>query len=178
LFAQSALSKVFDVACDILAILSPKQVFADSVASQGSLRRLLAVLERAEENGQANSADADVETNSMRNQRSKERTQRGWLLLESLSSSPSVAKHIIESSAWLELLGILVGYTGFTKVMTARLGAAKTLSRLLWDPQAGPLAGKLIAKNHEMVLETYTYECVLLQRIFCSDFFQRPLSLS
>jgi hypothetical protein len=70
------------------------------------------------------------------------RKQRGWALLESLSSSPSVAQKIVESSAWLELLGILVGYTEFTKVWIARVGAAKTLSRLLWDPKTGQSIGK------------------------------------
>jgi hypothetical protein len=70
------------------------------------------------------------------------RKQRGWALLESLSSSPSVAQKIVESSAWLELLGILVGYNEFTKVWIARVGAAKTLSRLLWDPKTGQTMGK------------------------------------
>lgn len=70
------------------------------------------------------------------------RKQRGWALLESLSSSPSVAFKLVESSAWLELLGILVGYGSFTKAWTARTGSAKTLSRLLWDPTTGPTLGK------------------------------------
>lgn len=68
--------------------------------------------------------------------------QRGWTFLESLSSSPSIAPKIIESSAWLELLGILVGYSEFTKVWIARSGAAKILSRLLWDPKTGQTLGK------------------------------------
>jgi hypothetical protein len=62
-------------------------------------------------------------------------------LLESLSSSPAVADKIVESSAWIELLGILIGYNEFTKVWIARAGAAKTLSRLLWDPKTGPVIG-------------------------------------
>ena len=69
------------------------------------------------------------------------RKQRGWTLLEALSSSPSVAFKLVGSTAWLELLGILVGYGGFTKAWTARTGAAKTLSRLLWDPATGPKLG-------------------------------------
>lgn len=116
-----------------MSILSPKQQFADAVAAQGALWRLLWVLERSDatENGGTNSSDqVDVL-----------RKQRGWTLLEALSSSPSVAFKLVESSAWLELLGILVGYGSFTKAWTARTGAAKTLSRLLWDPTTGPKLG-------------------------------------
>jgi hypothetical protein len=49
---------------------------------------------------------------------------------------------LVESTAWLELLGILVGYSGFTKIWIARIGSAKTLSRLLWDPKTGAILGK------------------------------------
>lgn len=62
--------------------------------------------------------------------------------MESLSSTPSIATKLVETSFWLELLGILVGYAKFTKMWAARVGAAKTLSRLLWDPQTGPSACK------------------------------------
>ena len=70
------------------------------------------------------------------------RKQRGWVLLESLSSAPSVAMTIVDSMAWFELLGILVGYSKFTKIWIARIGAAKILSRLLWDPKTGPVLGE------------------------------------
>jgi hypothetical protein len=71
-----------------------------------------------------------------------ERTTRGWAVLEGLSSSPSIVNYILSSSGWVELLGVLVGYSKFTKSWSARTGAAKTLSRLLWDPNLGALAGK------------------------------------
>jgi hypothetical protein len=77
----------------------------------------------------------------------RQRQARGWSVLEALSSSPSIANLIFESSGWIELLGILVGYCKFTKLWTARIGAAKTLSRLLWDPQTGSSAGKNFKRN-------------------------------
>ena len=117
-------------------MLGPKQAFADAVAKHGSLVRLLRVLERQEGFENEDNANED----SLRN---RPRMRKGWELLESLTTSPEIARVIIESSAWLELLGILVGYAGFTKVMMARLGAAKTLSKLLWDPRTGSAAGKL-----------------------------------
>mmetsp|Transcript_6988 Transcript_6988/g.16332 ORF Transcript_6988/g.16332 Transcript_6988/m.16332 type:complete len:3227 (-) Transcript_6988:18-9698(-) len=131
-------TEVFEIGCDILSILSPKQQFADAIAAQGALWRLLWVLERSDatENGGANTSEQiDVL-----------RKQRGWALLEALSSSPSVAFKLVESTAWLELLGILVGYGGFTKAWTARTGSAKTLSRLLWDPATGPKLGPLLQR--------------------------------
>jgi hypothetical protein len=130
------LLKAFEIGCDILSIISSKQDFADAVAEQGALWRLLWVLERP--GGREDSSD----DNQNSSQVDMLRKQRGWALLESLSSSPSVADKIVESSAWLELLGILVGYAEFTKVWIARVGAAKTLSRLLWDPKTGQTIGK------------------------------------
>lgn len=129
--------KVFEIGCDILSILSPKQLFADAIAVQGALWRLLWVLERHDSNGNGDeniSEQIDVL-----------RKQRGWTLLEALSSSPSVAIKLVESTAWLELLGILVGYGQFTKSWIARTGAAKTISRLLWDPKTGSKLGKALA---------------------------------
>jgi hypothetical protein len=131
-----SLLKAFEIGCDILSIISSKQDFADAVAEQGALWRLLWVLERP--GGREDSSD----DNQNSSQVDMLRKQRGWALLESLSSSPSVADKIVESSAWLELLGILVGYAEFTKVWIARVGAAKTLSRLLWDPKTGQTIGK------------------------------------
>ena len=120
--------------------MSPKQEFADAVAVQGALWRLLWVLERSDVHDSEETADnskqhhAETQTNILRK-------QRGWSLLESLSSTPSIASKLVSSTAWLELLGILVGYSGFTKVWIARMGSAKTLSRLLWDPKTGAVAG-------------------------------------
>lgn len=119
--------------CDILSILSPKQLFADSVAKQDSLWRLLWVLERPD--GSADDASTDASS----------RLQRGWSLLESLSSSSSIASKMVHSSGWMELLGIIAGYESFTKLFASRMGSAKTLSRLLWDENTGPVAGKCVS---------------------------------
>lgn len=126
-------SEAFEIGCDILSLISPQQKFADAVAQQGALWRLLWVLERSD--SQADAEQADIL-----------RKQRGWALMESLSSSPSIASKLCESTAWLELLGILVGYSSFTKVWIARTGAAKTLSRLLWDPKTGPVLAPLLQR--------------------------------
>jgi hypothetical protein len=95
------------------------------------------VLERTEKQD-----ETDSESEAKGNRSEMLRKQRGWMLLESLSSTSSIAGKIVESTAWIELLGILVGYSKFTKVWIARTGAAKTLSRLLWDPKTGPVIGK------------------------------------
>ena len=120
--------------------MSPKQPFADAVAKEGALWRLLMVLERPE----AIEIHDNVGkvTDNTEDQEIIRRKVKGWALMESLSSTPSVANKIVESSCWLELLGILVGYAKFTKMWAARVGAAKTLSRLLWDPRTGTTAGK------------------------------------
>ena len=67
--------------------------------------------------------------------KTQKRQIQGWSVLEALSSSPSVAMNLLRTSAWVELLGILVGYCRFTKAYESRKGAAKTLARLLWDPK-------------------------------------------
>eukprot|EP00934_Nitzschia_sp_Nitz4_P000945 Nitzschia sp. Nitz4//scaffold10_size219509//158366//167608//NITZ4_001449-RA/size219509-augustus-gene-0.252-mRNA-1//1//CDS//3329532983//945//frame0 len=128
-------SEAFEIGADVLAILCPKEQFANAIARQGALWRLLWLLERPDSSDEGKSSTSDLL-----------RKQNGWMYLESLSSTPSVASKIVESSAWLELLGILVGYAEFTKTWVARTGAAKTLSRLLWDPKTGPVIAPLIQR--------------------------------
>jgi hypothetical protein len=116
----------------VLTIMSARQSFASAVAKECVLWRLLQVLERPD-SSEVSSEASEV---SAALQASK-RTVLSWSVLEALSSSPAVALQIASSSAWLELLGVLAGYSGFTKIWTARIGAAKTMSRLLWDPATG-----------------------------------------
>lgn len=132
---SSSAAQTFSLGCEILSILSPKQTFADAVAEQDSLWRLLWVLERPDGKEKATSSESLSSLSS--------RLQRGWTLLESLSSSSSIALRLVSSTGWLELLGIVAGYESFTKLFVSRLGAAKTLSLLLWDENTGPTAGEL-----------------------------------
>jgi hypothetical protein len=149
------LFQAFGTGCDILTVLSPKQSFADAVAQQDSLWRLLWVLERPDKNEKDVSSDSLLSTS---------RLQRGWALLESLSSSSSVAMKLVHSSGWLELLGIIAGYEIFTKRFVSRLGAAKTLSRLLWDTNTGPLAGKFFPQGLGWIIICF------MQLIPCTSF--------
>ena len=150
--------------------MSPKQVFADAVASQNELWRIIRVLERehpvpppeeemtspveAGDNqdsegtrpgvGKDNSDRvSDEEFNVLEGPSARDRV---WEILESLSSSPSIGTDLINSGAWIELLGIIVGYRNFTKVWMARVGAAKLISRLLWAPETGSLISPLLYK--------------------------------
>jgi hypothetical protein len=121
-------------------LIAPKQGFANAIAQQGSLWRLLCVLERPGAEEALSDETDDVSQVDVVTKR------RGWALLEALSSSPAVADKIVESSAWIELLGIMIGYNKFTKIWISRAGAAKALSRLLWDPRTGPVIGKFSAR--------------------------------
>ena len=112
-----------------------KQGFVNAVAEQGALWRLLSILERP--------GGSEEKSINSQGQNDLLKKQRVWTFLESLSSSPSIALRILESSSWLELLGILVGYSKFTKVWIDRSGACKILSRLLWDPKASQTLGRL-----------------------------------
>jgi hypothetical protein len=125
-----------DVAGDILSYLSPAQFFADAVVSDATLWRLIRLLERKEPNEPAAGGESD--------EMLSKRKTRAWSVLEALTSSPSIAAEILASTAWLELLGVIVGHQAFTRLFSSRLGAAKTLSRLIWDPAIGPLAGKCV----------------------------------
>lgn len=128
--------QTFEMGSEMLSVVCPKRSFADSVVKSGSLWRLFRVLERREifedHSDSASGEEVDV---------ASKRKAKGWDFLESLSSSPSVAGKLFSSSCWLELLGVLAGYGSFTQLWSARLGAAKTLSRLLWDPSVGPAGG-------------------------------------
>lgn len=133
--------QTFDIGSDILFSLSSKQSFADAVTRENALWRLLQQLERPEsDEGAVEGTDCFNSTDS--SHFVSERKARGWSYLGALSSSPSIAECILSTSIWIELVGVLVGYAEFTKLWTARMGAAKTLSRLLWDPKTGSLAGE------------------------------------
>jgi DnaJ family protein C protein 13 len=134
-------TRAFEMGCEILSVVSPKQAFADAIARQGSLWRLLRVLEHSEE--EKNEKD---DFNAAQSKALADRRHKGWSLLEALSSSPSIASQLIQSTGWMELMGIIAGYSGFSKTWTSRQGAAKALSRLLWDPQTGPIAGPLVQR--------------------------------
>ena len=97
----------------------------------------------------------DKPTTVINSTHATDRTTCGWTVLEGISSSPSIVNYIISTSGWVELLGVLVGYTKFTKSWSARSGAAKTLSRLLWDPNLGSIAGKSYGQfclNHKLYI--------------------------
>lgn len=129
--------KIFDTAAEILSIVSSRQAFAVAVARERVLWRLLRVLERVD-----GSENAEELSDGATTGRYVKRKLLSWSVLEALSSNPQVAVQIVSSSAWVELLGVLVGYSEFTKLMSARSGSAKTLSRLLWDPATGSRTGK------------------------------------
>lgn len=136
-------SEAFEIGSDILSILSVKQQFAYAIVAQGSLWRLFSVLERPEDmESNMDSYETKQDTND--DDESMQKKRRVWSMMESLSSTPAVAKKIVESTGWLELLGMLVGYSNFTKKMLARKGAAKILSKLLWDPVTGTMIAPLL----------------------------------
>lgn len=109
------------------------------MSRENAFWRLLQLVERPEPNESSDDEDRPADDSQSA---PHQRKDRAWLVLESLSSSTSIADAILSSAGWIELLGVLVGYTHFTKLWTARVGAAKTLSRLLWDPKTGSVAGK------------------------------------
>lgn len=136
-------SEAFGIGSDILSILSVKQQFACAIVAQGSLWRLFSVLERPEDM-ESHMDSYETEQDSNDDDVCLEKKRRVWSMMESLSSTPAVAKKLVESTGWLELLGMLVGYSSFTKKMLARKGAAKNLSKLLWDPVTGTLIAPLL----------------------------------
>ena len=54
------------------------------------------------------------------------RQQKGWQILEALASTPSVALALTETSGWLELLGICVGYNKFSVAYASRYEVARS----------------------------------------------------
>lgn len=172
--------------------MSPKQVFADSVASQNELWRITRVLEHECSDEKA-SAEVDDDSDTKQEERDdpkkggddgeKNETKlsekehvstshdRVWDILESLSSSPSVGTGLVKSGAWIELLGIIVGYSDFTKAWTARVGAAKVISRLLWTPETGSLMSPLLYKflPHALVSILKDEGAEAMLRVFDKD---------
>jgi len=141
--------QAFDLSSDILMLMAPKQPFADACCSE--LWRLLAVLESKEESG-GDDGGGDTQTReegeaaSASAKKIAKRQIQGWRVLEALTSTPSVALSLTSTTGWLELLGIAVGYSKFSKAFASRDGAVKSLGRLLWDPKTGGVAAPLIGR--------------------------------
>jgi len=143
----------FEFGSLLLLSLSSKQSFADSVASNRSLLRLLLSLETLNADDEADETDEtfdmlenNVSTNNVTTHDHLKWMEHGWDIFESLASSQSVSSLLLESSGWLELVGILAGYKDFTKTWIARKGAVNVLSRLLWDPNTSQYAAPLLQR--------------------------------
>jgi len=132
--------------------MTSRQSFADAIVRQGQLWRLLEILHQQDDieiEASANNfgpgqndgtGDKSMDSKSIINYMNRRR--RDWDFLDSLAANTSIAQTILRSGIWLELLGIIVGYSNFTKLMVARLGGAKVLYKLLWDPENGAYLGK------------------------------------
>ena len=137
---------VNSIGCEIGADLSSRQGFADCVARQGILWRLIQILEEPE--------DTDGDLNSLDQTSIPKRKLTGWAMLEAMSAYGPVTSLLLESSSWLELLGVLCGYQGFTASFFSRLGAAKALSRMLWDNTASSRLSSLLSRFLPFALVT------------------------
>ena len=122
--------------------MSAKSFFADAVGKhQIVLRKLISTLLFDE-----STSDKDGNTSKENEeQQSYENTtwiEQKWAILEALARSPIVASALVKSSVWLELIGVISCNKRFSSTLLGRLGAAKTLARLLWDPITTRTAGK------------------------------------
>ena len=123
--------------------MSSKKFFADAVGHQsGVIRSLISTILSHQQN-------SDIETNEITNIYHTKWLKQKWLILESLAKSPAVAGALVKSSAWLELLGVVSSYDKFSSTAVGRIGAARTLARILWDPVTTGIAGKsLYSSQH------------------------------
>eukprot|EP00977_Amphora_coffeiformis_P010410 scaffold2433_cov159-Amphora_coffeaeformis.AAC.7 len=138
--------KANSIGCEMGADLSSKQGFADCVARQGSLWRLIQLLEAPE--------NTDGQINNFDQTSVPKRKLTGWSMLEAMSAYGPVTSLLLESSSWLELLGVLCGYQGFTTSFFSRLGAAKALSRMLWDNTASNGLSSVLSRFLPLALVT------------------------
>lgn len=148
--------------------MSPKKGFADYVAICGpTLRRLLTKLE-FDDSESLGESDRIKEENMQR---------RRWLILENLASISSVANVFVASSVWLELLGIIAGFFKFTKLHLSRQGAAKVLTRLIWDPSTGTVIGKKLglSLNKDYIKLVLTNFAALILGPLLQKFLPLPL---
>jgi hypothetical protein len=132
---------------------------------ENTLWRLIFLLERPEANENVDDKiDASPDTSL--------HALCGWTVLEGLSSSPSIVNCILSTSVWLELLGVLVGYKDFTKLWSARIGAAKALSRLLWDPSQDSRAGTYWNLNKFLfITDLSDFLPLIVDRCFTTSYF-------
>ncbi len=115
---------------DIMLHLGPKQAFADALVQYELIPFLLRTLEFQKQ------PNDDSDNGSQLKSR--------WSILESLASNSSVAVDLVNTSGWLELLGIIAGCDLFTIEWMSREASSKVLARLLYDPQISTTAGEAL----------------------------------
>ena len=110
-------------AVEALANLCELERFAAGVVTRGCLWRLINFLTRdmsTSSNGQSEVVDRDTRG-------------KAWESMVALASHRACASHIASTHCWLEILGVLLGLSGFVVTFADRLGAARVLGRLLWE---------------------------------------------
>ncbi|CAM9325286.1 unnamed protein product [Choristocarpus tenellus] len=113
------------LAAEVLQVLVRQSGVAAAVARGGMLERLLRVL--AEEDVM------DVESTR-------------WGLLHSLCVHTEVSERLLSANGFVVLLGVLVGYKGFTSSLGARQGAARVLCGLLRNRNVGQRASAMLSR--------------------------------
>lgn len=128
-------SESYIISCEILASLCTKESFADAISRQGELWRILKVLCSLGEDrheGEENLA--------------KRAYVNEWDLFESLATTPSIIYTLMKTIGWVQLLGIIVGYSKYSSKREARIASASILFQLLVDPKFGFLISSLLEK--------------------------------
>ena len=73
------------------------------------------------------------------------RRESCWKIFDCLISFPSIAVVTLQTGTWLELLGIVSGFSKFTSLLSSRVAAANILSCLLLNADVGSSSGMIPA---------------------------------
>ena len=118
--------------------MSSKKFFADAIGQHSQvLRKLISIV--VSDHGKDGDSGASGGPGNFEDTKWLEQK---WSILEALAKSPVVAGALVKSSAWLELLGVICCCDNISSLSAGRMGAARTLARLLWDPITTGIAGK------------------------------------
>ncbi len=152
--------------------MSTKKFFADAVGNYSKVIRKLVSTVVFQQLISNSDNDSNIDSNDSENFEYTKWLEQKWSILESLAKSPVVAGALVKSSVWLELLGVISCYDRFSSISAGRMGAARTLARLLWDPITTGTAGKCaIVISSSINLLSYTQNAILVD--ICRDSFAK-----
>jgi DnaJ family protein C protein 13 len=94
-------------------------------------------------------------------------TSFAWTAAESIASNAEGLDALLKAGSIIQLLGVLIGVIGYTKVFQSRISAISLLGKFLWNPVKGSDASNLLRRLISLLFfKKINFFCFMLNNTF------------